>query len=52
MILYFSNNARLFDKSIILSANTAKDPLAWPTFATAEDLAGMPRTVIRCAEND
>lgn len=29
------------------AAYDAKDPLAWPTFATPEDVAGMPRAVIR-----
>ncbi|GBG23908.1 Arylacetamide deacetylase [Hondaea fermentalgiana] len=35
-----------------LEAFKAKDPLAWPVFATDEDLAQFPRTVIQVEEFD
>ena len=34
------------------AAYDAQDPLAWPSFATPEDLKGMPRTVISVNELD
>lgn len=35
-----------------IAAFEAKDPLAWPAFASAEDLAGFPPTVISVNECD
>ena len=34
------------------AAYDARDPLAWPSFATADDLREMPRTVISVNELD
>ena len=34
------------------AAFDARDPLAWPSFATAADLRGMPRTTISVNELD
>ena len=35
-----------------IEAFEARDPLAWPGFATADDVAGLPRTVINVNECD
>jgi acetyl esterase len=35
-----------------IEAFTARNPLAWPSFATAEDVAGFPPTIISVNECD